>query len=65
MLKVLHYWAVVVCPCIIITLSHMRNAKGGVLLHSWIVRGGVLLHKMFCWHLMVDDMVQHSYTCQV
>jgi len=22
-----------VCPCIIVILSHMRNVKGGVLLH--------------------------------
>jgi hypothetical protein len=29
------------------------------------VRGGVLLLKMFCWHLMVVDMVPHAYMCQV
>ena len=38
----------------------MRNVKGGVLLHSWIVRGGVLLHEMFGWHLVVGGMVPHA-----
>jgi len=52
MLKILHYW---VFACMSIHHSHMRNVKGGVLLHRWIVRGGVLLHKMFCWHLVAGD----------
>jgi hypothetical protein len=39
--------SLLVCPCIIVILSHMRNVKGGVLLHRWVVRGGVLLHQMF------------------
>jgi len=43
----------------------MRNVKGGVLLHSWIVRGGVLLHEMFGWHLVVGDMVPHAYMCRI
>ena len=36
--------SLLVCPCIIVMLSHMWNVKRGVLLHRWIVRGGVLLH---------------------
>ena len=55
----------------------MRNVKGGVLLHSWIVRGGVLLHKMFGWHLgmslkwcmwmmvVVGRCVCWKYTCDI
>jgi len=43
----------------------MRNVKGGVLLHSWIVRGGVLLHEMFGLHLVVDVMVPHAYMCRI
>jgi hypothetical protein len=65
--EVVHYQVIVVCPCIMIILSHMWKCKrGGVLLHRWFVREEVYSYIWCFCCIMGDDLEEiwyHMHIC--